>query len=80
MTIDDLTNLQIRPPFNSTTSFELKVKAVTTLYNKLEIPGLTEKKIDSYFKKGFKELDKLNDSPQKTNLIQFTQDLINRQS
>lgn len=57
-----------------------KVKAVTALYNKLEIPGLTEKKIDSYFKKGFKELDKLKDSPQKTNLIQFTQDLINRQS
>jgi len=25
-------------------------------------------------------LDKLKDSPQKTNLIQFTQDLINRQS
>ncbi|MCG3677686.1 cadherin-like domain-containing protein [Aliarcobacter butzleri] len=30
LTKDDLTNLQIRPPFNSTTSFELKVKAITT--------------------------------------------------
>jgi len=30
LTKDDLSNLQIRPPFNSTTSFELKVKAVTT--------------------------------------------------
>ncbi|MCT7567409.1 Ig-like domain-containing protein [Aliarcobacter butzleri] len=30
LTKDDLTNLQIRPPFNSTTSFELKIKAVTT--------------------------------------------------
>ena len=57
-----------------------KVKAVTDLYNRLGIPGLTEKKIASYFKKGFKELDKLKDSPQKTSLIQFTQDLINRQS
>lgn len=57
-----------------------KVKAVTALYTKLSVPELTEKKIDSYFKKGFKELDKLKDSSQKTNLIQFTQDLINRQS
>ncbi|WP_257118534.1 Ig-like domain-containing protein [Aliarcobacter vitoriensis] len=30
LTKDDLTNLQIRPPFNSTTAFELKIKAVTT--------------------------------------------------
>ncbi|MCG3653499.1 cadherin-like domain-containing protein [Aliarcobacter butzleri] len=30
LTKDDLTNLQIRPPFNNTTSFELKVKAITT--------------------------------------------------
>lgn len=49
MTIDDLTNLQIRPPFNSTTSFELKVKAVTTEQkngNSVETVGYIKVNVD----------------------------------
>jgi geranylgeranyl diphosphate synthase, type II len=57
-----------------------KVEAITSLYNKLSIHQITELKIQSYFEKGFKQLDKLKDTPQKKQLIKFTQDLINRQS
>jgi geranylgeranyl diphosphate synthase type II len=57
-----------------------KVKAITDLYNRLNIHQTTEQKIQSYFKKGFKQLDKLEDSSQKKNLIAFTRNLINRQS
>ena len=57
-----------------------KVKAITALYNKLNIQQTTEQKIQSYFEKGFKQLDKLKDTPQKRQLAKFTQDLINRQS
>ena len=49
LTIDDLTNLQIRPPFNSTTSFELKVKAVTTEQknaNSVETVGYIKVNVD----------------------------------
>lgn len=57
-----------------------KVKAITALYDKLRIHQTTEHKIQSYFEKGFKQLDKLKDTSQKRQLIKFTQDLINRQS
>lgn len=57
-----------------------KVKAVTALYNELGIARLTERKIATYFGRGFKNLEKIKDSPQKQMLIRFTQDLINRQS
>ncbi len=56
-----------------------KVKAVTALYDKLGIPQLTENKIQFYFDKGFEKLDKIQDSQAKTQLIEFTRDLINRQ-
>jgi geranylgeranyl diphosphate synthase type II len=57
-----------------------KIKAITALYDKLEIAQLTERKIGEYFRKGFQHLDKLKDSPEKEQLILFTKDLINRQS
>lgn len=57
-----------------------KVKAVTALYNELGIARLTERKIATYFRRGFKNLEKIKNSPQKKMLIRFTQDLINRQS
>ncbi len=56
-----------------------KVKAVTALYNTLNIPQLTEEKIQFYFDQGFDKLEKIPDSLEKTNLIEFTRDLINRQ-
>ena len=56
-----------------------KVKAVTALYDKLNIANLTEKKIKFYFDKGFEKLDKIQDSPAKAQLIGFTRDLIGRQ-
>jgi geranylgeranyl diphosphate synthase type II len=56
-----------------------KVKAVTALYDKLNIPQLTEKKIQFYFSKGFEKLEKIQDSPAKAELIGFTRDLIGRQ-
>ncbi|MBL7873297.1 MAG: polyprenyl synthetase family protein [Cyclobacteriaceae bacterium] len=57
-----------------------KVKAITSLYNRLNIYQTTEQKIQSYFEKGFKQLDTLKDSSQKKSLIAFTRNLINRQS
>lgn len=57
-----------------------KVKAVTALYDKLDIPALAESRIQFYFDKGFEKLEKISDSPAKSQLIQFTQDLINRQT
>lgn len=57
-----------------------KVKAVTALYNKLGIAQVAERKIEEYFSKGFQNLGKLKDSPQKQQLIEFTQNLITRQS
>lgn len=57
-----------------------KVKAVTALYTKLGIAQLTERKIEEYFSKGFQNLGRLEDYPQKQQLIEFTQNLITRQS
>jgi geranylgeranyl diphosphate synthase type II len=56
-----------------------KVKAVTALYNKLDIPALAESKIQYYFNKGFNKLEKISDSTAKRQLIEFTHELINRQ-
>lgn len=58
-----------------------KVKAVKEIYDALMIPGLTEKKINSYFKKGFSKLDNLDCSADaKAQLINFTELLIGRES
>jgi geranylgeranyl diphosphate synthase, type II len=58
-----------------------KVKAVKEIYNSLGIPSLAEKKIDQYFTKGFRALEKLNIAPaKKQSLLLFAKDLISRQS
>lgn len=58
-----------------------KVKAVKDIYDNLAISSLTEKKINSYFKKGFSRLKNLNCSAtRKTDLIKFTELLIGRES
>ncbi len=56
-----------------------KVKSVKAIYDKLQIPTLTEVKIQYYFNKGFSKLESIPDSPAKHQLIEFTKDLINRQ-
>lgn len=60
-------------------SKQKKVKAVTELYDKLCIPALAESKIQYFFNQGFYKLEKVADSSAKSQLIEFTRDLINRQ-
>jgi geranylgeranyl diphosphate synthase, type II len=57
-----------------------KVKAITDIYTSLEIPLIAEKEIASYFKKGFESLAAIKSSEGKKLLVDFTQDLIIRQS
>jgi len=58
-----------------------KVEAVRSLYNTLGIAFLTEKKVDHYFDKGFKNLEKVSCTEEnKVNLKAFTESLIGRQS
>ena len=58
-----------------------KVNAVKNIYDDLAIPSLAEKKVNSYFKKGFSRLKGLNCSAKaKTELIKFTELLIGRES
>ena len=66
-----------RAKFNKTK----KVEAIKNIYSALSIPELTEKKIESYFKKGFLKFKTL-DCPEKkkTELINFTELLIGRES
>jgi geranylgeranyl diphosphate synthase type II len=58
-----------------------KVAAVREIYDVLSIPHLTERKINSYFKKGFINLEKV-DCPAKTKslLYGYTKQLIGRES
>ncbi len=58
-----------------------KVDAVTRIYDKLGIRFLTEKKMQSYFDKGLKQLEELNikDNSYYKALITVTQELINRE-
>jgi geranylgeranyl diphosphate synthase, type II len=58
-----------------------KVEAVKEIYTSLDVPALTEKKINSYFAKGFRNLEKLHvDEQKKESLRSFTESLIARQS
>jgi geranylgeranyl diphosphate synthase, type II len=58
-----------------------KVKAVKEIYDALNIPASTEKKINQYFNKGFAALAQLNvDESRKQALATFAKDLIARQS
>jgi geranylgeranyl diphosphate synthase type II len=56
-----------------------KVKAVTALYNKLEIPTLTETEINNYFTKGLSGLAVLPASESRDKLGQFILSLMKRQ-
>ncbi len=55
-----------------------KVKAVTHIYDALNIPAITEKKIEEYFQQGFTSLSKVSGDTQW--LEAFTKDLIARQT
>jgi geranylgeranyl diphosphate synthase type II len=58
-----------------------KVQAVKAIYDHLNIPSLTEKKINQYFTKGFKSLEKINgNATAKLLLRTFTEELIKRHS
>ncbi|HEY3402117.1 MAG TPA: polyprenyl synthetase family protein [Ohtaekwangia sp.] len=58
-----------------------KVEAVKEIYNTLNIPSLTEKKLNTFFKKGFNQLDQLAISPKRKALLKsYTEALIERQS
>jgi len=58
-----------------------KVKEVTTIYDKLNIKGLTEEKMTSFFQLGFEKLSALEvpNSQALQQIIQLTEDLINRE-
>jgi geranylgeranyl diphosphate synthase, type II len=56
-----------------------KVEAIKTIYTDLDIPSLTEKKINAFFNKGFRNFDSI-DSDQKEMLRGYTERLIGRQS
>lgn len=66
---------------NSRTSPKQKIKAVKALYDALDVPSLTQRKINAYFAKGFKSLEQVkgNKFPKEL-LAGFTQALISRQS
>ncbi len=58
-----------------------KIKAITDIYNKLDIRKLTESKMNSFFEKGFEQLDKIQvEKEKKTFLLNFTKQLIERES
>jgi geranylgeranyl diphosphate synthase type II len=56
-----------------------KVKSVKSIYDSLNLQKAVEKKINTYFEKGFKSLDDLPASSQKNFLIEFTKALIERE-
>ena len=57
-----------------------KVNAVKEIYDVLNIPSLTERKINQYFTKGFGQLEKLSSPNGKEILKRFAENLIERQS
>jgi len=74
---EELTKLLSSKEFNN----EEKVSAVTRIYDTLGVHELTDKKIDSYFKKGFAKLNALSCSPKKSaELRGFAESLVARQS
>lgn len=74
---DELTDWLNRSEFDKAK----KVKAVTTIYDQLGIRQITEARINSYFAKGLNNFDEIKaDAVRKDFLIQFTQQLIERES
>jgi geranylgeranyl diphosphate synthase, type II len=62
-------------------SAKKKVAGVKAIYDALLIPELAEKKVNQYFNKGFKSLEKVKGSPaQKALLKVFATELANRQA
>jgi geranylgeranyl diphosphate synthase type II len=60
---------------------QTKVKAVKLIYDSLNIQSLTEKKVNHYFEKGFKNLESLDcNAESKATLRKFAEDLIERQA
>src|SRR5690606_36220270 len=58
-----------------------KVDAVKSIFTSLNIPQLTERKANQYFKKAFSNLDKIiADSAAKENLKEYASTLVARQS
>jgi geranylgeranyl diphosphate synthase type II len=58
-----------------------KIESVKSIYDTLRIPALTEKKINFFFDKGFKSLEKISATPPKISILRsFTESLIERQS
>jgi geranylgeranyl diphosphate synthase type II len=57
-----------------------KVKAVTSIYNSLQIPALTENKINYFFTKGFDCLNNLSNPSSSKYLKGFVQKLIDREA
>lgn len=58
-----------------------KVKAIKAIYDKLSIPSLTEKKVNQFFSKGFKNLEQLQVAAEKKKIIHdYALALIERQS
>lgn len=57
-----------------------KVEAIKEIYNATQIPALTERKINSYFAKGFDSLEKIKGSKKAKEVLRsFAEDLIGRQ-
>src|SRR5258708_3503160 len=56
-----------------------KVKAITSIYNELNIRELTEKKMNYFFDKGFVSLGQLSENKKMNPLVEFTKNLIHRE-
>lgn len=58
-----------------------KIRAITNIYNQLEIKELTEKKMNDYFNKGFQKLEQIRgiEETGKKQLKNFAEWLINRE-
>lgn len=72
----ELSSLLTARKFNPTK----KVSAMKAIYNSLNIPTLTEKRVNQYFDKGFKNFESLScNHDSKAALRKFAEDLIGRQ-
>ena len=58
-----------------------KVRAITAIYEQLQIRQITETRIGEYFSRGFSNFDQINAAPdRKTLLIEFVRQLAERES
>ncbi|GAB4045922.1 polyprenyl synthetase family protein [Spirosoma litoris] len=74
---DELTNWLTLTTFDKAE----KVQAVTAIYDQLGIRQQTEARINEYFARGFANFDQINADPDRKNLlIQFTRQLVERES